>query len=940
MFSFLNPGLLWALPLAAAPILLHLFFLRRARRVPFSDLTLLRAVFAQSRPASRLKQWLLLLLRCGLIACLIIAFARPLIHPDAALKGGSERGLDLVLLVDTSWSMHAVLRGKSRLSWAAAAGEKLLELLRPVDRAAVAGFSDRLEGELAWADGSAGARELLRRQRAGARTTDVGAAFKGAYAFLKRQRQPDGPPRQRIIVVLTDGAEHLFRRMPAGGLKDVAGYDPEVRLIGLRWDERTDNGGIAEVQPARSADSANDDRGELRVRAALYGQEREAWNIDMFLQGVRADQRSLRLAPDSSLTAAFRLPASRGGEQWGRFEMRSDALSIDDSYYFSLRVQPKPKVLLLYGSPNYLEAGQGGYFIRKLISEGEELPYRLDLADLGRLSRLRLDDYSAVLLTDFKELGEGVPETLTRYVARGGGLWVVAGTRAEPAAYARLARLLPGSIGGERVRGGSAAALRPDDAVIAPELKPEGFAWSDFELNRVTIERSYELVPRPDAQVWFRSAAGDPLLLAGSFGRGRVLLWGSALDIRWTNLALKPVFAAWLDVGLRYLTRYSDRLQWRTLHVDEPIVRVWGGGENVPPKVQLRGPDGRRTTLLVHERQVSYPDTRTPGLYYLQAAVEGAPVEAYAVNVDRSGPEGDLTPARDAPWLGLRPEAAQEDFLRSVYGREVRTGALALALLILFLELLLSRPRKFTAALLLLLGLCAWGSPAAAQEGDRFVWSQLGYTGAWDPYPNVHSEVLNFVTQVTSVIVAPERRVLRLKDGTLFSSPFVVLSGKQAPPELDAEEIGFLRDYLTSGGFLWIEDAAGTAASPFDRWVRRTLAKVLPDSDLKPLPSSHVLFKTFFLLRRIGGRVMISGSVEGADWAGKTVVVYSHNDLLGAWAKDPLGKFLYECVPGGEAQRMEARKLSLNIIMYALTGSYKADAVHQPFILQKMRQPQ
>ena len=82
---------------------------------------------------------------------------------------------------------------------------------------------------------------------------------------------------------------------------------------------------------------------------------------------------------------------------------------------------------------------------------------------------------------------------------------------------------------------------------------------------------------------------------------------------------------------------------------------------------------------------------------------------------------------------------------------------------------------------------------------------------------------------------------------------------------------------------------------------------------------------------------MISGSVAGVDWAGKTVVLYSQNDLLGAWAKDPLGKYLYECVPGGEVQRMEARKLTLNIIMYSLTGSYKADAVHQPFILQKMR---
>lgn len=244
-------------------------------------------------------------------------------------------------------------------------------------------------------------------------------------------------------------------------------------------------------------------------------------------------------------------------------------------------------------------------------------------------------------------------------------------------------------------------------------------------------------------------------------------------------------------------------------------------------------------------------------------------------------------------------------------------------------------------ALLLCLACAAAAPPARAQDvraGDRFVWAQARHSGAWDPYPEVHKEVLAFVSQVTSVLTAPERRTLPLSDPALFSTPFLVLSGKQAPPDLSPEETGRLRDYLTSGGFLWIDDASGSAASPFDRWTRRTLAAVLPDSELKPLPSGHVLHKTFFLLRRVGGRALVSGSVEGAEWAGSTVVVYTRNDVLGAWARTPLGGWLYECTPGGEAQRMDARKLTLNIVMYALTGSYKADAVHQPFLLQKMRQ--
>jgi hypothetical protein len=224
-----------------------------------------------------------------------------------------------------------------------------------------------------------------------------------------------------------------------------------------------------------------------------------------------------------------------------------------------------------------------------------------------------------------------------------------------------------------------------------------------------------------------------------------------------------------------------------------------------------------------------------------------------------------------------------------------------------------------------------------AQIGDKFVWSQLKVGSDWDPYPGVHAEILKFVVDTTSVLVIPERRALSLTDPRLFGSPFVLLSAKKAPPPLNEEEIGRLRDYLTSGGFLWIEDATGISESGFDAWVRKTLQTVLPDADLKALPKDHVLYKTFFLMRRIGGRVMVSSSVEGVDWAGKTVVVYSRNDLLGAWARDPLGNALFACVPGGEAQRLEARKLTLNIVMYALTGSYKADAVHQPFILQKMR---
>jgi hypothetical protein len=233
---------------------------------------------------------------------------------------------------------------------------------------------------------------------------------------------------------------------------------------------------------------------------------------------------------------------------------------------------------------------------------------------------------------------------------------------------------------------------------------------------------------------------------------------------------------------------------------------------------------------------------------------------------------------------------------------------------------------------------CALPSCVRAQEGDRFVWAQWKHASEWDVYPGAYQEVLNFLGSVTSVVCGSQRRELGLKDSALFSTPMLVLSGRKAPAPLDEEELRALRDWLTAGGVLWIDDAAGVRSSPFDRWVRATLHAALPEAELKPLPPDHVVFKTFFLVRRIGGRARVSDSVEGLDWGGKTVVVYTRNDLLGAWARDPLGKPLYDCAPGGEVQRMDAKKLTLNILMYALTGTYKADAVHQPYILEKMRQ--
>ena len=680
--SFLNPSALWLMPLAAGPLVLHLLSLRRARRLPFSDLSLLRRAHARSLPATRLRQWLILAARCLALAALCLAFARPVVR-GAASGEGADAGMDLVVLLDTSWSMGASERGRSRFEAARAAAVSLTRLAGPDGRVAAAGASQGLDAELRFSRTPEEAAAALGRLSVGTRGTDLAAATSQACSFLGK----DPRPGRRVVAVLSDNAASGMRGFGAGRPGACA---PETLLLGLSWDGPPPNAALLDAEPVVRA--ARGDGPQVSARAALYGEARRRVALDLVTAGRRASRRVVELSAGAASAYPLSLPTEAGAELWGRVELAPDSLTADDAWNFALRLQPPPRVLLAAGSPRSLEAGGGGYAIRTLLADGGRLPYRLDVADAGRLGRLDLSPYGAVILDDAMSLSAEAAEDLVRFVRGGGGLWVLA---SSAGGLAGIERILPAVLGPEEP-GSAAGGLKTD---AAPSDGPERFSWDEFELGRVSLSRRLGAVARPAAAVWFRDASGAPLLVAADEGRGRVLLWTAALSVDRTNLSLKPVFAAWMDSGLRWLARYDGRPLWRSLKVGEPLARVWEPSERAPSRVSLRGPGGRRTVLLVKDRRVAYDDTREPGLYVLEW--EGGPedgarpvAEAWAVNLDRAGGESDLSAAASVPWKTMRPASLREDFDAAVHGREARTGLLAAALLLLLLELVLSAPPR------------------------------------------------------------------------------------------------------------------------------------------------------------------------------------------------------------------------------------------------------
>jgi hypothetical protein len=217
----------------------------------------------------------------------------------------------------------------------------------------------------------------------------------------------------------------------------------------------------------------------------------------------------------------------------------------------------------------------------------------------------------------------------------------------------------------------------------------------------------------------------------------------------------------------------------------------------------------------------------------------------------------------------------------------------------------------------------------------RLTVGQIQHGGRWNPRPGAWRRLGWELARRTSIDPAPDAVPLRLDRPGLHHHPMLYLAGDGPLPSFAEAELSALRRHLQFGGLLLVDAADGSDGSGFDASVRRELSRLLPSSPLHPVARDHVLYKSFYLVDRQGGRVLIRPWLEAQAIDGRLAVIYSQNDLGGAWSRSELGDWEYPCSPGGEPQRETAFRLGVNIAMYALCTDYKDDAVHLPFIMKR-----
>ena len=912
--------------LAALVGLVGLYFLLRVtppspRRAIFPPLRLLIGLDPTETTPAR-TPWPILALRLAIGALIILAMAEPLWNSFAALSGSGP----LLVVIDDGFA-------------AAPAWDKRMDFAR--ERAEAAARGGRI---VAIQTMSQGGQDVAPLDRAGIEgrlrslspvpyAPDRAAALPAVERFLAREPNTD-------ILWIADGVE-------VGGAR---AFSARLASIARSVEVVTDNRGalaLAGADNEAGALTAQITRSDARAPAT--GSVRA-----LDVQGREVGRAAFDFGANMTVDARFDLPVELRNDVT---ELVIDAERSAGATWLIDERSRRRRVAIASGAS--ADVAQPllapSYYLKRALQPFADISEWRDSSSDPIVSLL--DQKPSVLVLADMSVAPG-PEldAITQFLDNGGVLLRFAGTRLAagddtltPTALRRGGRLLGGALSWE-----SPKHIAPFEAG-SPFF---GLAAPD----EVTVSRQVLAEPETGLaeKTWARLADGTPLVTAERRGKGLIVLFHVTADTTWSNLPLSGLF---VDMLRRIVAEADAPGQGAAkakvgAHgtVRPPLRTLTGFGVLGPPPAQAEpiGDDFSGVGDPFHP----------PGFYGSRdsSRAVNALAEGQALVRADYGPltvhEGALaiTPPVDlrrwllpAALVGLMIDALVSIWLMG--GAPLRRPKALAALAVAAALGLVSVPHQLRAA---------EGAPISDRDMDAALSTRLAYVMTGDATVDETSKLgLTTLTRVlasrTSAELAEPVGLDPARDELAFY-PLIYWPIVAGLPQPKPEARTRIAAFMKNGGTLVFDTRDALTARPGGSptsealWLR-TLLEGVDVPELEPVPHDHVLTKTFYLLDRMVGRTAIGQTwiealppadpndrVQRPARAGDSVspIIIASDDLAAAWAEDIDGRPLFPLIPGGARQRELALRSGVNLVMYTLTGNYKADQVHAKDILERL----
>jgi Domain of unknown function (DUF4159)/Aerotolerance regulator N-terminal len=552
---------------------------------------------------------------------------------------------------------------------------------------------------------------------------------------------------------------------------------------------------------------------------------------------------------------------------------------------------------------------------------------------------------SMLVLADVGVIPDAEKAEIAPWIERGGVLVRFAGARLAAAQD----DLLPVTLreGGREL--GSAMSWETPQSL---QPFPEGTPFAGMTPDP-SVQVSRQILAEPDSElpgrIWASLTDGTPLVTAKKQGKGLIVMFHATANLDWSNL---PASGQFVEMLRRIVDLAPSAGSANAANAAQAVSTV---GSFAPRLVldangDLTQPSADVSPLPPSAFQNARATPASPAGIYARGAAERA--------INLLPDQASLTAIAELP-AGV----AVRDFKpkpRQPLAPYLFAAALALLLGDTLIALLMSgglnRLRGSTAVIAILV-LFAMPHDVHAQAADdpafkaatalRLAYVETG-DSAVDQTSGEGLKGLTFILGDRTSVKAEEPMAVNIERDDIVFFPLLywpVLADAQSPSD---EAIAKMDAYMKNGGTIFFdlrEDNEGLGAqSATSEALQRILAK-LNIPPLGPVPDDHVLTKSFYLLKDFPGRypngrlwVERGDSSTSSNVDGVSSIIIGSNDYAAAWALNDTGDPLYAMVPPDERQREFSFRTGVNIVMYALTGNYKADQVHVPALLERLGQ--
>ena len=645
--SVIAPLFLLGALFAALPVIIHLFYQKRAPQVYFSTIRFLQACVRKTARRKRIENLLLLAFRMLLFGLLAVALAKPFVRSSLA---GSSGPTSTCVVLDNSYSMATRQEGRERFAPAKDAAIQAVQRMGPSDSVALLFTGGERAGDKV--ELSHRFNEVLpaiEQAQVFAGYGSVLAAVNRAYEVMAASTDAN-----REIIVITDlQAKSLEGELSKAALesRDVPlfVYDcGQEAVVNLGVVDATLKGGrmpgslqtvVAEIANAGDAD----------VREA---------RVTLYVDGKDVKKELVNVPAKGKAAVPFTFPAAADRTVTGWVQLSPDSLDVDNRWNFRIGAADRINVLVVRDEAaaiGYLDDDY--YLVRALApSSGDNeatSPIRPQRRLTSELSRAALDQFSAIFLLNVREIDSGTAAKLRRWVEEGGMLVFFAGDRVDPSRYSNVFRTEPGGLFPAKLGAPVGDAEKRD---TSRHMQSPDFNWPGFARLRPVSPSLFERVrawrwlplENPDpakVQVLATLAAeGQPpvaMISAARVERGEVFYVSIPATTGWSNFPATKVFVPMLHEMIYAVTGKSGRLESTLAGQPKRFDFADVNGEVLVSVETGRGVEVRKSTHDASGNFVQFEDTWSPGIYAYTLSGAKQAKDFFVVNPDPR--ESDLS---------------------------------------------------------------------------------------------------------------------------------------------------------------------------------------------------------------------------------------------------------------------------------------------------------